>query len=212
MHPIQKKVLMLISDHPLVDISIRQIGLLIGVEHPQMIKHHIEQLEKKGLAKYNKIERKLISLQDKNVNSDLLTLPVYGSASCGQASAFADNYVEGYVKISRSLLKKTQDIIVLEASGDSMNAAKINDQHTIEDGDYVVVDTAYKSPRNGDYIVSIIDNMANIKKFILDADNHQVVLLPESTKNHSPIFLGENELDSYSVCGKVLQVIKRPKY
>jgi len=211
MHPIQKRILKLIEDNPLENISVRQIGLLVGVEHPQMIKHHIEQLEIKGLARYDKINKKLSSLQTSTSNGLLLTLPIYGSANCGQATTFADDYVEGYLKVSRSLLKQTEDIIALEASGESMNLASVNGKQNIQDGDYVIVDTKQKNPKTGDYVVSIIDGLANIKKFILDEENHQIVLMPESTKNYSPIFIGEDEIGEYSICGKVIQVIKKPK-
>lgn len=212
MHQIQKKILLLVANQPLSNISIRQIGLLVDVEHPQAIKHHLEQLEIKGLVKYDRDSKTLSSLQNAVSENDLLTLPIYGSANCGPAMKFADNYIEGYLRISKSLLKKTADVIILEASGDSMNMAKVNGKQNIEDGDYVVIDTKQKNPESGEYIVSVIDGMANIKKFILDKDNHQIVLMPESTKNYSPIFIGEDELESYSICGKVVQVIKKPKY
>lgn len=210
MHPIQKKILLLISSKPLAGLSMRQIGFMVGVDHPQLIKHHIEQLEKKGLIKYDKINKTLTSLQSGQSDSTLLSLPIYGAANCGEATHFADNYIEGYLKVSKNLLKKTRDVIILEASGDSMNAAKINGQQNIEDGDYVVVDTEYRNPQNGDYVVSIIDGMANIKKFFFDRENHQIALVSESTKKYSPIFISPDEAENYSVSGKVIQVIKKP--
>jgi repressor LexA len=209
MHLIQKKILRLLDGGSLENISARQIGLLVGVEHPQQIKHHLNQLEINGLAKYDRDNKILHPLSDNHGDSNLVTLPVYGAANCGNATNFADNYIEGYLKISRTLLNRTDDIIVLEADGDSMNKADLNGKN-IEDGDYVIVDTKQKFPEPNDYIVSVIDGMANIKKFVLDKANHQIVLMPESTKNYPPIFIGENEIENYSICGKVVQVIKKP--
>lgn len=210
MHQIQKRILNLLENGTLENISVRQIGLLVGIEHPQQIKHHLGQLEINGLAKYDRESKTLRSLVENGNESNLITLPVYGAANCGSATNFADNYIEGYLKVSKKLLNQTNDIIVLEADGDSMNKANINGK-SIEDGDYVIVNTNHKSPEPGEYIVSIIDDMANIKKYILDEKNHQIVLMPESTKKYSPIFIGEDELDNYSICGKVIQVIKRPQ-
>src|SRR3990167_319106 len=210
MHPIQKRILKLLEGGLLESISVRKIGLLVGVEHPQQIKHHLNQLEVNGLAKYDRESKTLRSLADIGNGGNLVTLPVYGVANCGNATNFADNYIEGYLKVSKKLLNRTDDIIVLEADGDSMNKANVNGK-SIEDGDYVIVDTKHKSPEPGEYIVSIIDGMANIKKFILDNVNQQIVLMPESTKSYYPIFIGVDEIDDCSICGKVLQVIKKPK-
>lgn len=211
MHPIQERILKLAKDKNLGPMNLRQIGLLISEEHPQKVKHHLGQLEKRGLVTYNRDQHRLKAVQaDENVTG-LINVPIMGAANCGKAAIFADNYLEGYLKISPGLLKKTIDIYAIEASGDSMNQANI-DGKNIEDGDYVVVDSSYNSPESGHYVVSLIDGMANIKKFYKDTENSQIVLMPESTKNYSPIYIGLDEIDSYRICGRVMQVIKKPKF
>jgi SOS-response transcriptional repressor LexA len=89
-----------------------------------------------------------------------------------------------------------------------MNKAEV-DGKTIEDSDFVIVDSLYRTPKNGDVIVSVIDGMANIKRFKEDKTNNQVVLLSESTENHRPIFIHEG--DDFVVSGKVVSIIKNPK-
>lgn len=89
-----------------------------------------------------------------------------------------------------------------------MNKANVNGK-TIEDGDYLIIDSDYRSPRNGDVVLSVIDDMANIKKYIWDEDNNQVVLVSQSTKDIPPIFIHED--DSFMINGRVIQVIKKPK-
>ena len=212
MHIYQKKILALVRNGSLKNISMRQIGRLIGIDHPQNVKHHLAQLEKRGLATYNLSNKTLEAVKGfkSTKNEGLLSIPVYGAVNCGPALCEANDYIEGYLKISPKLLKKTKGIFIIEASGDSMNKANINGK-TIEDGDYVVIDSEYKAPINGDYIVSVIDGLANIKRFIKDDQNKQIVLMPESSKDYPPIFIGINELDKYIICGKVIQVIKKPK-
>lgn len=208
----QKKILDLISNGPLQKVSMREIGRLVGIKHPQNVKHHLIQLERKGLANYDPNTQTLSAYTRDSLMSEqgLLSVPIYGAANCGEALKFANDYIEGYLKVSKRLLDRTRDIFILEANGDSMNKAKINDKN-IEDGDYVVIDSDYKVPLTGDIIVSIIDGLANIKKFYKDEKNQQIVLLPESTKDYSPIFIGLDEMEKYTICGKVIQVIKKPK-
>jgi SOS-response transcriptional repressor LexA len=42
------------------------------------------------------------------------------------------------------------------------------DSQPIHEGDYVIVNGAKRTPRNGEYVVAIVDNLASIKKFLFD--------------------------------------------
>jgi len=68
-----------------------------------------------------------------------------------------------------------------------------------------------KTPENGEYVLSVIDGLANIKKFYLDQEHQQVMLVSESTKDYPPIIIGENEIGQYVLSGKVVEVIKNVK-
>ena len=48
-HEIQTKILEVAKVNDLNKLGYRKIGKLIGVDHPQKVKHHIMQLQKKGL-------------------------------------------------------------------------------------------------------------------------------------------------------------------
>lgn len=56
MHTIQEKLLKLAQTKNLADYTLRGIGALIGKKSPQKIKHHMFQLEKKGLIHVDKIK------------------------------------------------------------------------------------------------------------------------------------------------------------
>ena len=90
--------------------------------------------------------------------------------------------------------------------GDSMNKANFNGKN-IEDGDFVIVDSEQKSPESGHYVVSIIDEVANIKKFVPDPKNKRIILRSESSKEYLPIFIHED--DKYEISGRVVGVIKK---
>jgi SOS-response transcriptional repressor LexA len=90
-----------------------------------------------------------------------------------------------------------------------MNKSIVNG-NTIEDGDYLIIDSSDTSPSSGDVVLSVIDEMANIKKYVWDEENNQIVLVSESTKDIPPIYIHED--DSFMINGKVIQVIKKPKF
>lgn len=211
MHVIQQKLLRLAETYNLGEMTFRDIGKLIGEEHPQTIKHHLEQLEKRTLIEWNR-EKKIITKIDKGVvvNRDFIIIPILGAANCGDATVFAEERVEGHLKISTKLLKNKSEVFAVRAVGSSMNQANI-DGKTIEDGDYVLVDMEEKDIKNGDYVLSIIDDAANIKKITFDKDHAQVVLSSESSFPYPPIYLHTSEQSKYLVNGKIIQVVKRAK-
>jgi repressor LexA len=146
--------------------------------------------------------------------SKLISLPIIGSANCGEAAVCAEQKVEGYLKVSLKILgdklkSKADDLFVLRAVGNSMNRANIQGK-SIEEGDFVIVEKNQDTPANGDYVVSTIDGLANIKKFIFDQQNEQIILISESTLELPPIYIHQDDYSSYMVCGKVVEVIKQP--
>ena len=212
MHKLQEQLLKVSTAHNLGKMSLRQIGKLIGEESaPQKVKHHLLQLEKRGLLAVNRADNMILRIQPGAVGSSkLISLPILGSANCGPALIFAEQHAEGYLRISGKLLTKKKSVFAIKASGYSMNKANINGE-CVEDGDYVVVDPEYRSIKNGDYVLSVIDGMANIKRYFNDKENKRIILLSESSASTSPILIHYDDMDRYLVNGKIIQVIKKPK-
>ena len=208
MHPIQQKLLRLADTYNLGAMPLRDIGKIIGDEHPQLIKHHLEQLEKKGMIEWDKENKAITKLSTTPVtNTDLIFVPVLGAANCGAAAVYADENVEGHIKVSRTLLKNKNSVFAIRAVGASMNKANIEGKN-IEEGDYVLIDPNDKSVMDNDYVLSIIDGLANIKKIKLDHACQQVMLLSESSFNYTPIYIDLSEASNFFVNGKVVLVIK----
>jgi repressor LexA len=212
MHVIQEKLLKLSRDYDLMNMKLLEIGQLIDVDHPQKIKHHRGQLVKNGyLSKKSAIQEENRGLLGA---ADLISIPIMGSANAGPATIYADNLIRGYLRISSSLLKSgasLKDLFALEVVGNSMNQAQVNGNVTIDNGDYIIADKKAFNPKSGDYVVSLIDGMANIKKVIFDKPNHQIVLMSESSDNFPPIFIHMADSVDYVVQAKVVQVVKTPK-
>jgi len=212
MHDIQKNLLDLCSNCEQLPLSLREIGRRIDESHPQKIKHHLNQLAKKNLIIIDE-QKKIIKLGKAGIikNTKMFSIPILGLADCGQATAFADEYIEGYLKVSTSVLKKKKNLFCVKAKGNSMNMANIYGK-SIEDGDFVIVDGENRNPKSGDYVLSVIDGCANIKRFARDIVNKCFVLLSESTQNYPPIFIDEKDFNSYMINGEVIKVIKKPEF
>ncbi|PIP66772.1 MAG: hypothetical protein COV79_03525 [Parcubacteria group bacterium CG11_big_fil_rev_8_21_14_0_20_41_14] len=207
LHQIQSKLLEITPKINVKTGSLRQIGRLIDVHHPQKVAHHLEQLEKKGFIKIDHKTGEVKRIKKGTApKSNFVIIPIVGAANCGEANIFADECLEGYLKISKTILNKEQGIFAIKARGNSMNKAKIHNSR-IEDGDYVVIDREHGVPKSGDYVLSIIDDMANIKKFVHNK-NGTISLVSESTERHPMIVIHQN--DNFMINGIVREVIKKP--
>lgn len=207
MHPVQEKLLKIIDQKNIGDLTLRQIGELIGEKLPQKVKHHLSQLERKGFILIDRKTKHISRISNKAKVGDIfVSIPIVGAANCGPATIYADQNVEGYLKISKRLVPNKKSVFAIRAEGNSLNKASINEK-TVESGDFVIVDSENTTPRDGDYVVSVIDDMANIKRYRLDRENSRIALLAESTQEYAPIFI--HEADDFRINGKVVDVVKK---
>lgn len=210
MHETQKKILALLESKGQIFLKYAQICRDIDEKHIQTVKHHLAQLEKLGYITIDytkKIVRKAREESSKPMNFS--KIPFYGTANCGSPLAYAEDLEQGFLKVSSSIVADPADLIAVQAVGNSMNDSRITGG-PIEDGDFIVVDTKKKNPNNADYVLSVIDDGANIKRIYFDDQNEYVVLRSESTdENFRDIIIDAG--DSYSVVGTIKAVIKKPQ-
>lgn len=207
MHPIQEKLLKLITAQEIGDKTLREIGHLVGEEMPQKIKHHLSQLEAKGFISIDNKKNKIARINNRSHTGDfLVSIPIVGTANCGPATLYADENLEGYLKVSKRLVSKMNGIFAIRAQGNSLNRANIRGKN-VEPGDYVLIDSTIITAKDGDYVLSLIDGMANIKRFRFDRPNNRIVLLSESNQQLHPIFIHPD--DDFRINGKVVDVIKK---
>jgi SOS-response transcriptional repressor LexA len=164
----------------------------------------IEALEKKNLLRRD-VFRKIYLVENENLPSGLegaLRVPVYGLASAGDAMAFAEDNIDGYLQISESLLGKSEKarLFAVKTLGDSM------DKEGIGDGDYVVFekkDSDYNY--DGKIVVAIVNGLATIKHY-RKLGNGVIGLFPSSTNSfHQPIYIHES--DSFMIAGVFRKVL-----
>jgi repressor LexA len=206
MHSTQEKLLKVIDQKNIGNLTLRQIGEILDEKLPQKIKHHLSQLERKGFIIIDRKNKNITRISNKaKAGNIFVSIPIVGSANCGPAAIYADQNIEGYLKISKRLASNKKSVFALKADGNSLNKANIEGKN-VESGDFVIVDSENISPRDGDYVVSVIDGVANIKKYRLDKNNSRIALLSESTQEYSPIFIHED--DDFRISGKVIDVVK----
>jgi SOS-response transcriptional repressor LexA len=220
MHPLQEKLLQLAKVRDLSKLSYREIGrqLAEGDDaykriHPQNVIYHLDQLLEAGLIEPGQRPQKgQLTTTRPDLIIKLANIPIVGSANCGPADIFAEERIEGYLRVSPTKLKSKnlQHLYALRASGDSMNATNIHGE-SIYDGDFVIVDSTLRTPRDGERVVVVEEELANIKRIYFDYDNHMVILRSESTEDLSPIYVDPNDNWEGLISGTVVQVIKDPQ-
>jgi SOS-response transcriptional repressor LexA len=178
-----------------------------GSDSLKSVMQVIEALEKKDLIKRDK-NKKLYIVENKNYANlkNIFSIPVYGLASCGEALAYAEDNVDGFLQISKALFRGTDSakLFAVKALGDSM------DKEGIRDGDYVIFEK-YEFGKGdeleGKNVVAVINGMATIKRYKKVSDEI-IGLFPRSTNTvHQPIFI--HSTDSILIAGifkKVLPV------
>ena len=174
--------------------------------------YHITKLKKAGyLAQDGHSVRSISKHQDLISNScfkeQAISIPIFGMANAGEATFLATESIDGYIKIPNGMRIDKDDVFALRVVGDSMNQADVNGKK-IEDGDYVLIDSNTIIPNNGDYVLAIIDDYANIKKYERNIESGEIRLLSESSNSsHKPIYVSSE--DKFMVNGKIIAVIKK---
>lgn len=157
----------------------------------------IEALEKKDLIKRDGDKKIYLVENDNYANmGSIFSIPVYGLASCGEALAYAQDNVDGYLQISKNLFRKSKPakLFAVKALGDSM------DKDNIDDGDYAIFEKYEgQADLEDKIVVAVINGMATIKKY-KKVGRGIIGLFPNSNnKTHQPIFI--STADSILIAG-----------
>jgi len=210
MNDIRKALLELSSKKDISSLGLRTIARELGVKNPQTIKYHLQKIANDQSVN----ERLSVQIEKNKLGvSDLIRIPVKGLVSAGPATHLASDETRGYLRVSSNLLKSRnyKDLYALIVSGLSMNNANVHGK-PINDGDFAIVDSSRRSPRDGEYVIAQVDNLANIKKLHLDKINKQIVLLSESSEEYEPIFVHPDDSHENLIMGTVIQVIRQPRF
>lgn len=167
---------------------------------------YLNTLTEKGFIEKTGKKRGIkLSGHDSEEIGILRKIPILGTANAGQPVAFAEQEFQGYLPVSKTIniANNNLELYAIKVKGTSMNLEKIND------GDYAIID-----PNNtinfkfGKPHLFVIDNCATIKNF-KEIDDKTVALMPNSTDEHTPIYLHSDDFDeNFRVIGKVIFTLK----
>jgi repressor LexA len=205
--PRQKQLLEIIYQHIKetgYPPSFEEMRESLGVSSNQSIFDLLKKLEAGGLI--NKKEEaarslKILPLGYKILGKNRLA-PIAGASSAGPyIESFADinfQWVEIPSEIPSEKLKQSEDVFVVQVSGDSMINVGIND------GDTLLVKKS-KEFKSGDIVLARSDEGATVKRFI--AEGGKRYLKPENPAyKNMPIIPGEIHFD-----GKVILNLSKVK-
>ena len=167
--------------------SVRDVARALAYKSPRTAFLIIESLTKRGWLKRRpdgdlQLRKDLAEQED---HARTVDVPLVGTVPCG-APLLAEENIEAYLPVSKSLARPGGRYFLLRATGDSM------DQVGIEDGNLLLV-RQQQQAENGDRVVALIDDDATVKEFQREKD--VILLKPRSTnKAHKPFVLSENFL------------------
>jgi len=102
MHITQQRLLQSLNNKPFIGLTLRDIGKSVGESSPQAVKHHLVQLNKNGFIEINKREKIIRKISRIDSSGVFISLPILGSANCGPAEIFADQNINGFLKVSKN--------------------------------------------------------------------------------------------------------------
>lgn len=176
--------------------SIREIGKRMGISSLRGVTIHLDALEKKGYIKRNSSARSIKILPPNNeviTSIEVIKLPLVGRVAAGEPM-FAEEYIEDWIPIPKSMVNNNKNAFLLKVDGDSMTGDHIMD------GDLVIVKPQPVAD-NGDIVVAVIDDEATVKRFYREKD---CIRLQPSNPKYKPIILKKD----FQINGKVIGLLR----
>jgi repressor LexA len=131
------------------------------------------------------------------VNDRTVDIPILAQVPCGSFEEAVED-PKGSIKVSSEVVRPGSNYYILEAKGNSMNAAGICS------GDLMLI-RQQATADNNDIVVALVNGAATVKRF----KRHQdfVVLTPESHEpEHQPMIFYED----FAIQGKVMMWFPNP--
>ncbi|MCD6226033.1 winged helix-turn-helix transcriptional regulator [bacterium] len=174
-------------------LSLRDIAEEIGVNSPNTVLYHMNQLEKKGYLRRDPVNpANYIILKDPI--KDITYVNLYGMAQCGPEGLLAEENIIDRIPLSTKTFGVSDQVFLVKARGDSM-------EPLIFENDLVL---AFKQPdlETGEIGVVVHNDEPKIKKIIKIGKKYVLESLnsryfPEEIKSE----------DSFQIIGKVKNII-----
>ncbi len=171
---------------------VRDICSALNLKSTSTAHAHLTKLETKGYITRDPAKPRTIMILDGSASKErFVRIPIVGRVAAGVPITAVEN-IEEYLSLPYSLLG-TEDVFILNVSGDSMTGAGIFDKDRI-------IAQKQDFAQNGDIVVAMIEDEATVKRFYLE--NGRFKLQPENEK-YQPIYTKD-----MSILGKVIGVLR----
>lgn len=182
--------------------TISEIQERFSFKSPNAVQEHLKALERKGRIRRNRNQWRgleIIGLTPEKggvVRSLTIPVPLVGRVAAG-SPILAQQNIEGFISVDRSLVPRKTNLFALHIRGDSMiNAGIFN-------GD-IVIAKEQPTAENGDIVVALIGDEATVKRF--RRKRNIIILMPENdTMQPIKIARGGN----FRILGKVVAALRR---
>ena len=170
--------------------SFREIASGLKLSSIATISDHIQNLKEKGYLTSAKNLARSIQLTP-TWDERTFSIPLLGTVAAG--SPIQAIRTHETIDIPRDMMKP--NVFALKVRGDSMM------DDGIYEGDYVIIEKIVE-PKNGDIVVSLLDNEnVTLKRFFKEKDH---IRLQPANSNYAPI-----RVKQVTIQGRVLGVIRK---
>lgn len=177
--------------------SFKDIGAEMGYSSMRSVQLLLKRLVK---AKRITYENRIMDLVDKAtpiVNDRTIDIPILAEVPCGPFEE-AIEARKGSIPVSSDVAKPGHNYYILEAKGNSMNAAGISS------GDLMLI-RQQPTADNNEIVVALVNGASTVKRFKRHQD--YVVLTPDSYEpEHQPMIFYED----FAIQGRVLMWFPNP--
>ncbi len=193
---IQKKILEFIIELKTglgIPPTLAEIAKHFGYKNRATVQQHLQALEKKGFIKKNKkLSRSIeVTLEDKF----FIPRPVLGEVAAGNPLIIYPDTIDT-IELP-TIARMPKDSFLLRVKGDSLKDAYIFS------GDIVIVNPNIE-PKNGQFVVAILDDAAVVKKFF--KKRNEIELVSENPE-YKPIVIPKNH-QTFKLVGIVVGVYR----
>ncbi|AAS71214.1 S24 family peptidase [Leptospira interrogans] len=196
LHPTQKKLLELLKRWKDEPRTIRELMEALDLKYPNLVYHHIEQLENKGYLKRNPNNPKDYEIVSDPEESNIVYLNRYGEAQCGPNGTILDGDPVERIPLSRKMLPfSSSDGFIVKARGNSMIPR-------IKDGDLVIAKKA--SDANDKALIVCVQNGKVLIKQLRKSETG--ILLLSLNDEFDPITINPDK-DDFKIEGEVKLIL-----
>jgi repressor LexA len=206
LHPTQERIIAFINKNggSIENMPLRDIGESAGVgRQPQVIAHHLQQLEKKGYLRRDPANKNRITVLMAPI-ADVAYINLYGMAQCGPEGFFADDCVIDRIPLPTKTfgISDPTKYFLVTARGRSM-------EPMIKEGDLVLV-AQRDDVDSGSVAVVLHEGVPKIKKVVVNESGGRRLYSLVSFNDEFPDEnIGDESVD-FRILGLVKGVIHTP--